>query len=340
MPRRSRTSTPCGLRCPAPRPALVPGAGGGQRPAADRPGRAVQAPAGAVASWQHAFHPEDLTEPVFSRDLLEVEILHPGTGSRLFTVFNNHLKSQFVPFDQDPVAGKQANDERRRRQAETVERIAAARNSSRQPVCGGGGPERHPGRPDPGRDRRLLLLQLVDGLNQPQETRLPKADVPPLPASGAWTHRFKETRQAGPLRAVRPDLAEPGPGRPAGRGVHRLAHPARRRRQRPYDPAWVTPHPVAGPDTGSSGCHRRSPARGRRWRADLTGTKRGPVPARVPASHQRRRPAVGGDDGRQRWTAEAGRGGGARRVAAGAGDAGRSARPWSWTWDGSAGRSS
>jgi len=64
---------------------------------------------------------------VFSRDLLEVEILHPSTGSRLFTVFNNHLKSQFVPFDQDPVAGKQANDERRRRQAETVERIVAAR---------------------------------------------------------------------------------------------------------------------------------------------------------------------------------------------------------------------
>ncbi len=84
-------------------------------------------PLGAVASWQHAVHPDDPTEPVFSRDLLEVEILHPTQGTRLLTVFNNHLKSQFVPFDQDPVAGKQANDERRRRQAETVERIVAAR---------------------------------------------------------------------------------------------------------------------------------------------------------------------------------------------------------------------
>ena len=34
-------------------------------------------------------------------------------------------------------------------------------------------------------------LQLVNGLTQPQETRPPKADVPPPPASG-WTHRFKE----------------------------------------------------------------------------------------------------------------------------------------------------
>ena len=60
---------------------------------------------------------EDPAEAVFSRDLLEVDILHPSNGSRLFTVFNNHLKSQFVPFGEDPVAGKEANDTRRRRQA-------------------------------------------------------------------------------------------------------------------------------------------------------------------------------------------------------------------------------
>ncbi len=39
---------------------------------------------------------DDPAEPVFSRDLLEVDILHPTTRTRLFTVFNNHLKSQFV----------------------------------------------------------------------------------------------------------------------------------------------------------------------------------------------------------------------------------------------------
>jgi hypothetical protein len=84
-------------------------------------------PIGALTSWQHAIHPGDPAERVFSRDLLEVEILHPTQGSRLFTVFNNHLKSQFVPFNQDPVAGREANDDRRHRQAETVERIVAAR---------------------------------------------------------------------------------------------------------------------------------------------------------------------------------------------------------------------
>src|SRR4029453_9519919 len=91
-----------------------------------------------VAPWQTAFHPGGPREPVFSRDLLEVEILHPSTASRLFTVFNNHLKSQFVPFDQDPGAGKQANDARRRRRAETVERIVPARTrpDSRYVVVG------------------------------------------------------------------------------------------------------------------------------------------------------------------------------------------------------------
>ena len=84
-------------------------------------------PLGAVASHQHAVHPDDPAEAVFSRDLLEVDILHPTNRTRLFTVFNNHLKSQFVPFGQDPVAGKEANDTRRRRQAETVERLVAAR---------------------------------------------------------------------------------------------------------------------------------------------------------------------------------------------------------------------
>jgi endonuclease/exonuclease/phosphatase family metal-dependent hydrolase len=135
-------------------------------------------PLGAVASWQHAFHPEDPTEPVFSRDLLEVEILHPSTGSRLFTVFNNHLKSQFVPFDQDPVAGKQANDERRRRQAETVERIVAARTRPDSRYVVVGDLNDTPEAPTLAAIAASERLRLVSGLTQPQETRPPKADVP------------------------------------------------------------------------------------------------------------------------------------------------------------------
>jgi predicted extracellular nuclease len=64
---------------------------------------------------------------VFGRDLQEVEIWSSGRTIRLFTLYNNHLKSNFVPFDQDPVAGAAAANARRRRQAETVARIAEAR---------------------------------------------------------------------------------------------------------------------------------------------------------------------------------------------------------------------
>jgi endonuclease/exonuclease/phosphatase family metal-dependent hydrolase len=110
-------------------------------------------------------------------------------------VFNNHLKSQFVPFDQDPVAGKEANHTRRRRQAETVERLVAARTrpDSRYLILGdmNDPPEAAPLAAITSSTR----LGLVDGLAQPTETRPPKADVPPAPASGIWTHRFKEPGQ-------------------------------------------------------------------------------------------------------------------------------------------------
>jgi endonuclease/exonuclease/phosphatase family metal-dependent hydrolase len=132
---------------------------------------------------------------VFSRDLLEVDILHPASGNRLFTLFNNHLKSQFVPFDQDPVAGKEANDLRRRRQAETVERIVAARTRPDSRYLILGDLNDPPDSPALAAITSSAQLGLVDALRQPTETRPPKADVPPPPVSGAWTHRFKEAGQ-------------------------------------------------------------------------------------------------------------------------------------------------
>jgi endonuclease/exonuclease/phosphatase (EEP) superfamily protein YafD len=129
-------------------------------------------PLGAVASHQHAVHPEVPAEAVFSRDLLEVDILHPSNRSRLFTVFNNHLKSHFVPFDQDPVAGKEADD-------------------------------------------------------------------PRPPASGAWTHRFKEAGQ--PARYELFDQIWLSPSLAAGQTG---AFIDRRTRHggdgSDHDPAWVT----------------------------------------------------------------------------------------------------
>lgn len=154
-------------------------------------------PVGAVTSWQHAVHPEAPGERVFSRDLLEVEILDPRDTDRpLLTVFNNHLKSQFVEHGLDPEEGKAAADARRRRQAESIARIVAARTrpDGRFIVLGDlndtpDAPTLAPlATPSP-------QLTLKEALDHPQETRQPKADDPPPPPSGSWTHRFKESGQ-------------------------------------------------------------------------------------------------------------------------------------------------
>jgi endonuclease/exonuclease/phosphatase family metal-dependent hydrolase len=110
-------------------------------------------------------------------------------------VFNNHLKSQFVPFGQDPVAGKEANDTRRRRQAETIERLVAARTRPDSRYLVLGDMNDPPGAAPLAAITSSARLELVNALTQPTETRPPKADNPPPPASGAWTHRFKEAGQ-------------------------------------------------------------------------------------------------------------------------------------------------
>src|SRR5204863_8704090 len=78
---------------------------------------------GRVASWQHVRDPLKPDQPVFSRELLQVEILNADRSDRVLTVFNNHLKSHYVPFTEDPeVEGKRAN-ELRKRQCEAVATI-------------------------------------------------------------------------------------------------------------------------------------------------------------------------------------------------------------------------
>jgi endonuclease/exonuclease/phosphatase family metal-dependent hydrolase len=151
-------------------------------------------PLGGVTSWQRAVHPGASGELVFGRDLNEVEILNAGRSAKLFTLYNTHLKSNYVDFREDPVAGRAAANARRARQAETMARVIKARTrpDSRFVVVGdmNDAPEAAP--------LQALVadpeLRLVNALVNPQETRPPKEDDP-MPPSAAWTHRYKEAGQ-------------------------------------------------------------------------------------------------------------------------------------------------
>jgi len=151
-------------------------------------------PIGGITSWQQTVHPDDPTQPVFGRDLLEVEIMNPSRSERLFTIFNNHLKSHYVDYREDPVAGQQSNNQRRVRQAEMVAKIVKARTRPDSSFIVLGDMNDPPDSPylqafviDP-------ELQLTNALVDSQETRPPKADDPP-PPSAAWTHRYKRPHQ-------------------------------------------------------------------------------------------------------------------------------------------------
>jgi endonuclease/exonuclease/phosphatase family metal-dependent hydrolase len=149
-------------------------------------------PIGAIVSYQREVHPANPNELVFSRDLLEVEVLNMNRTQKLFTLFNNHLKSHFVDFDQDPVTGTVENDQRRTQQAETITRIIKARIPPNSDYMVVGDMN------DPADSVPLAplvadaTLNLTNALANPVETRPPKNDNP-MPATTSWTHRFKES---------------------------------------------------------------------------------------------------------------------------------------------------
>ena len=199
-------------------------------------------PIGAVSSWQQAVHPEEPGRFVFSRDLLEVDILNQARTKKLFTLFNNHLKSHFVRWQDDQVEGKKKNDARRQRQAETIAKIVVARtrpNSSFIVLGDMNDP------PDSGPLEPLVTsseLNLTNALSNPVETNPPKVERPPsvTPNFSAWTHRFKESGEPATHELydhiwLSPALA----AKQTGTFIHR--------RQKSvdgdgsdHDPAWVT----------------------------------------------------------------------------------------------------
>ena len=147
-------------------------------------------PIGAVTSWQHATHPKLPQERVFSRDLLQVEILSKNRKKRLFTLFNNHLKSHFVPFTEDQAEGAKRANERRQLQAETIAEIVTEelRPDSRYVIAGDMNDD--PDSPFLAPLIKHSRLQLINGLSQATETR-PAPESTSAPKQRIWTHRFK-----------------------------------------------------------------------------------------------------------------------------------------------------
>ncbi len=80
-------------------------------------------PIGSITSWQEKRFANE-SKKIFSRDLLQVEILNKSRTKKLFTLFNTHLKSHFVDRNSDdPAEDAKKNDERRRKQSAAIAEI-------------------------------------------------------------------------------------------------------------------------------------------------------------------------------------------------------------------------
>lgn len=198
-------------------------------------------PLGAMVSHQHAVHPDEPDRPIFSRDLLQVEILDVSR-KKLFTLYNTHLKSHYVPFGVDLEQGRQAANLRRRRQAETVATIIAKmeRPDSRFVLTGDMN--------DPPDSDALAPLCEIEGrlltnaLARAKESRPPKAETPGQgagPQTPVWTHRYNPPGPAKPQyelydqiwlsHALKDRYSDPGIDRRTQHGGDGSDH----------DPAWV-----------------------------------------------------------------------------------------------------
>ncbi len=142
-------------------------------------------PLGRVTSWQKYVYPEGTGHEVFDRDLLEVEVWDKERERRLFTIFNNHLKSQYVPFDQDPAAAKEYNDKHRTDQAQAIKNILKDR-APNEPFILLGDMNDALNAPTL---QAFADLGVINGLAHAQETR-PFKKTNPLPPTTIWTHRF------------------------------------------------------------------------------------------------------------------------------------------------------
>jgi endonuclease/exonuclease/phosphatase family metal-dependent hydrolase len=186
-------------------------------------------PLRAVTSWRHRTFQNKGNEPVFSRDLLEVEVLDKKRTRVLFTLYVNHLKSQLAR----NAAEKTKGNERRRKQAETIATVLGERGPRPVVVLGDMNDS-----PDAAPLAALAGAGLVNALTGAVERGGPYPADPQPPASPVWTHRYKESGKPPRYELfdqiwLSPDLV------PALKGAFILRRTSRGGDASDHDPAWV-----------------------------------------------------------------------------------------------------
>jgi predicted extracellular nuclease len=141
-------------------------------------------PFGAITSWQHYVHPAKPDEKVFSRDLLQTEILSPDRSRTLLTLYVTHSKSKYIDWrlrGAKKEEQQQKDNELRKRQSEAVVQIVGrtAAAGSRYLIAGdlNDVPESEPLSPLLVPSNQLGLVNLADRLE----------------AEDRWSVRHKET---------------------------------------------------------------------------------------------------------------------------------------------------
>lgn len=150
-------------------------------------------PVGAVTSFQAIVHSQNPSERVFSRDLLEVEILNSTRSRTLFTIYNNHLKSHYGDHENGG-QGRIKNDTRRQQQAEMIaELVSRRRRSDSKYIIAGDMNDP----PDAAPLQPMLTIDanpLFNAITNPQETRPPRPEASGEdPQNPAWTYRYIES---------------------------------------------------------------------------------------------------------------------------------------------------
>jgi endonuclease/exonuclease/phosphatase family metal-dependent hydrolase len=141
-------------------------------------------PLGGVTSWRHRTHPDAPSKTVFSRDLLQVEILDPDSRKPVLTVYNNHLKSQLADSEKE----RRENDERRQRQAESIVSVIEE-NPPGTPYLVLGDMNDAPDSTPLNALSNAKLLNVLAGAGE-RGGPYPQDDPTPPPVA-PWTHRYR-----------------------------------------------------------------------------------------------------------------------------------------------------